>query len=110
MQAHAKDHENIYKYYDTNKPRLQTYTQMAEVMLNSVRAGKLTVGILYGHPGVFVNPSHRAIYIARSEGYFAKMLPGISAEDCLYADLGIDPATTGCSMFEASLLIQDKHL
>ena len=30
------------------------------------------------------------------------MEPGISAEDCLYADLGIDPGTYGCAHFEAS--------
>lgn len=96
IQAHAKKYENLHQYYDTEKLRLDTYTQMAEVMLNSTRAGRLTVGVLYGHPGVFVNPSHRAIYIARQEGYEAKMLPGVSAEDCLYADLGVDPSTTGC--------------
>jgi uncharacterized protein YabN with tetrapyrrole methylase and pyrophosphatase domain len=30
------------------------------------------------------------------------MEPGISAEDCLYADLGIDPGTRGCIHYEAS--------
>jgi hypothetical protein len=30
------------------------------------------------------------------------MEPGISAEDCLYADLGIDPGKVGCQHFEAS--------
>ena len=30
------------------------------------------------------------------------MEPGISAADCLYADLGIDPGKYGCQQFEAS--------
>lgn len=30
------------------------------------------------------------------------MEPGVSAEDCLYADLGIDPGTFGCQHYEAS--------
>ncbi|MFK9297939.1 hypothetical protein ACJEJR_24330, partial [Escherichia coli] len=30
------------------------------------------------------------------------MEPGISAEDCLYADLGIDPGIVGCQHFEAT--------
>ena len=46
----------------------------------------------YGHPGVFVTPSHEAIRRAREEGFPARMLPAISAEDCLFADLGVDPA------------------
>jgi hypothetical protein len=30
------------------------------------------------------------------------MLPGISTEDCLVADLGIDPASSGCQSYEAT--------
>ena len=40
--------------------------------------------------------------VARGEGYRAVMEPGISSEDCLYADLGIDPGTYGCQHFETS--------
>jgi hypothetical protein len=63
-----------------------------KVMLRYVRAGHNVIGIFYGHPGVFVSPAHRAIAIAREEGFKAKMLLGISAEDVLFTDLGVDPA------------------
>jgi hypothetical protein len=43
-----------------------------------------------------------AIRKARAEGYSAIMLPGVSAEDCLFADLGIDPAESGCQSYEAT--------
>jgi hypothetical protein len=43
--------------------------------------------------------------VARAEGFEAQMEPGISAEDCLYADLGIDPGRFGCQHFEASQLL-----
>jgi hypothetical protein len=33
------------------------------------------------------------------------MQPGVSAEDNLYADLGIDPAKHGCQMYEATHLL-----
>jgi hypothetical protein len=33
------------------------------------------------------------------------MEPGISAEDCLYADLGIDPGRFGCQHYQASQLL-----
>lgn len=80
-------------------------------MLREVRNGLDVVGAFYGHPGVFVNPSHRALAIAKSEGYRAKMLPGVSAEDCLFADLGIDPANPGCLTYEASdFLLREKPL
>ena len=36
------------------------------------------------------------------------MLPGISAEDCLFADLGIDPVETGCQTFGANAFLLGK--
>jgi len=88
--------------YQEGKPRLETYRQMVEAMLTEVRAGKRVCGAFYGHPGVFAWPPHKAIEIARQEGLSAHMEPGISAADCLYADLGIDPGKVGCQHFETS--------
>nr|6QZY_A Chain A, Peptide N-methyltransferase [Omphalotus olearius] len=100
---------DLYQYYDNGKSRLNTYTQMSELMVREVRKGLDVVGVFYGHPGVFVNPSHRALAIAKSEGYRARMLPGVSAEDCLFADLCIDPSNPGCLTYEASdFLIRDR--
>ncbi|RXW25182.1 hypothetical protein EST38_g698 [Candolleomyces aberdarensis] len=80
-------------------------------MVRKVRSGQDVVGLFYGHPSVFVHPSHRAIKIAREEGYHAKMLPGISAEDWLFADLGIDPSVNGTTTYEATnLLTRDRPL
>jgi hypothetical protein len=102
---------DLYPLYDDDKPRHKTYTQMTEVMLRKVRQGHNVVGVFYGHPGVFVNPSHRAIAIARDEGFEAFMLPGISTEDLLYADLGIDPSRPGCQTVEATdLLLRERPL
>jgi hypothetical protein len=39
------------------------------------------------------------------------MLPGVSAEDCLFADLGLDPAPHGCQSFEATdFLLSDRRI
>jgi len=84
---------------------------MCEVMLKAVRAGHDVLGVFYGHPGVFVSPSHRAIAVARQEGYKARMLPGISAEDYMFADLEFDPSLYGCQTCEATeILLRDKPL
>ena len=45
---------------------------------------------------------------ARAEGFNARMLPGISAEDCLFANLGADPGTHGCQSFEATSFLLRK--
>jgi precorrin-3B methylase len=96
------DVRSLQSYYHEGKSRLQSYREMVDVMLAEVRAGKRVCAALYGHPGVFAWPAHRAVALARSEGYPAWMEPGISAADCLYADLGIDPGKCGCQHFEAS--------
>ena len=75
---------------------------MIDAILEPVRTGRRVCAAFYGHPGVFVYPSHRAIERARSEGFEARMLPAISAEDCLFADLGVDPAACGCQSYEAT--------
>ncbi|HYW72188.1 MAG TPA: SAM-dependent methyltransferase [Pyrinomonadaceae bacterium] len=104
------DAYDLYVLYDDTKPRFNTYMQMSEAMLHYVRQGERVVGVYYGHPGVFVLSTHRAIAIARREGYYAVMKPGISALDCLCADLGIDPAYPGMQTFEASELLLRKRV
>lgn len=93
---------SLQQYYSEGKSRKITYQEMIEALLEPVRQNKKVVAVFYGHPGVFVNPSHKAIKKAHDEGYQAHMLPGISAEDCLYADLGIDPGKYGCQHYETS--------
>jgi len=88
--------------YRPGKHRWETYAEMTEVMLADVRRGLNVCGVYYGHPGVFAIPTHQAVHQARREGYHARMLPGVSAEDCLFADLGVDPGMVGCQSFEAT--------
>lgn len=93
---------SLQSFYAEGKSRRDTYREMTEAILDEVRAGKKVCGAFYGHPGVFALPPHVTIRRAREEGYRAHMEPGVSAEDCLYADLGIDPGRSGCAHFEAS--------
>jgi hypothetical protein len=101
----ARMNPNVHSFqrlYREGKPRGDTYREMVDAMLTEVRAGKRVCGAFYGHPGVFALPPHKAIALARAEGYRAHMEPGVSAEDCLYADLGFDPGRYGCQHYEAS--------
>lgn len=88
--------------YVVGRPRIETYVEIRERILAPVRQGRRVCAVFYGHPGVFVHPSHAAIEQARREGFPARMLPGISAEDCLFADLELDPLERGCQSFEAT--------
>lgn len=94
--------ESLEDAYADGRLRTESYREMVSRILAPVRAGSRVCVAFYGHPGIFVHPSHEAIRQARAEGFPARMLPGISAEDCLFADLGLDPATAGCRSYEAT--------
>lgn len=111
IQEHAKKSIDLYNLYGNGKPRRDTYTQMAEKLLESLRDGKYVVGVFYGHPGIFVSPAHRALQIAWLEGFDAQMLPGVSAIDCMSADLSVDPSRPGLQILEATdLLLRERTL
>ncbi|MCR8997435.1 SAM-dependent methyltransferase [Brevibacillus laterosporus] len=111
IKENSKHSIDLYQFYGNEKQRINTYNEMVDEILSHVRSGKDTCAVFYGHPGIFVHPSHKAISIARSEGYKAAMLPGISALDCLCADLGVDPSVTGMQTVEATdLLLRNRRL
>jgi uncharacterized protein YabN with tetrapyrrole methylase and pyrophosphatase domain len=99
MNPNVRSFQTLYR---EGKSRADTYREMIDALLTEVRAGKQVCGAFYGHPGVFALPPHKAIALARAEGYEAHMEPGVSAEDCLYADLGFDPGRYGCQHYEAN--------
>jgi len=109
LQELHDDVRSLQYLYGEHKQRKITYREMVEVMMDEVRKGKNVVAAFYGHPGVFAWSTHRVIKVAREEGYHAHMEPGISAEDCLFADLGIDPGRYGCQNFETSQLMFYEH-
>jgi hypothetical protein len=96
--------------YAEGKPRMQSYLEMSKRIISAVRAGDRVCAAFYGHPGVFVNASHYSIDCLRREGYDCRMLPAVSAEDCLFADLGVNPGDYGISSFEATDFLASRRL
>jgi hypothetical protein len=99
--------ESLARFYGKGKLRRKSYQEMVEHALTFVRAGRRTCLVFYGHPGVLCRPGHEAIRQAKAEGYPARMLPALSAVDCLFADLGLDPGTCGCQWYEATDFLEN---
>ena len=91
--------------YEPSRPRRETYEAMVEEMLTLVRAGRRVCTAFYGHPGIFVYPGQETVRRATAEGIDVRLLPGISSLDCLWSDLGIDPAAAGCQIYHATDLV-----
>jgi Tetrapyrrole (Corrin/Porphyrin) Methylases len=102
---------DLYVLYEEGKIRYTTYMQMSEAQLYWVRKGLNVVVVFYGHPGIFVLSTHRAIKLARREGHKAIMKAGVCALDTLCADLGVDPCHPGLQTGEATdCLIRQRKL
>ncbi len=110
IHEHARRTEDLAQLHEVDVPRLQAYRAMSERLVDHASDGLLVVGVFYGHPGVFTSASHWAVAAARDKGISARMLPAVSAEDCLFADLGIDPGDGACQSFEATdMLIRGRE-
>jgi uncharacterized protein YabN with tetrapyrrole methylase and pyrophosphatase domain len=99
-QAHS-----LAGFYQLGRPRYEIYAAVIEEILSFVRKGADLCVAFYGHPGFYAVAGHEAIRLARLEGFKARMLPGISCEDRLFADLGIDPGASGCQTYEATAFL-----
>lgn len=102
IQKNNPHAESLDKLYTQHPLRRYCYRLITDYILESLRKNRHVCVVMYGHPAVFAQPALDAVIQAKQEGYDAKILPGVSAEDCLFADLLIDPGTTGCQSYEAT--------
>ena len=94
--------ESLEDLYRPDRPFGEVYEDVVASILEHVRKPQHVCAVFYGHPSVFDRTSHDAVARARAEGFPARILPGITAEDCLYVDLEIDPGATGMQSFDAT--------
>jgi Tetrapyrrole (Corrin/Porphyrin) Methylases len=101
--------ESLDRFYELGAIRRTVYIAMVDEILTWVRRGLNVCVVFYGHPGILVLASRESMRLARLEGFEAKMLPAISALDCLLADLAID-IQCGWQSYEATrfLLYQSR--
>ena len=57
-----------------------------------------------GHPWVAEPVSRELTRRARDAGHRVEVVPAVSATDCLYADLSLDPGVDGCQLETAARL------
>jgi uncharacterized protein YabN with tetrapyrrole methylase and pyrophosphatase domain len=94
--------ETLSDLYRPGVERSQTYEEMVRRILDAVHSELCVCVVSYGHPGVAAYPLHESVRRARAGGFAAEMLAAVSAEDCLFADLGVDPINGGCRNYEAT--------
>lgn len=102
IQNQNHNTESLDSLYGATSLRAEAYQLVTDYVLKHLYQKKHVCFVLYGHPSVFSKPGLETAKKAQQEGYYAKILPAISAEACLFADLLIDPGSAGCQSFEAT--------
>lgn len=103
--------QSLAPMYAVDKNRWETYAEIVDELVEAVSGGLRVCAVSYGHPGVFAYPFRESIRRVRAKGLAAEILPGISAEDCLFADLEVDPGESGCQSYEATdFLVRGRRI
>lgn len=98
--------EIYFQYSDRNK----SYQAISEAILSKLDEHDFISVVFYGHPTVFAEPGLQAIKKAKSRGIETLILPAISAQDCLFADLEIDPGKLGYTSIEVTEFLTKKRI
>lgn len=109
IKANNPNAESLDPLYTKHRLRIDCYQGITDYILKTLKEGLHLCVVLYGHPTVFAKPALDAAIQASEEGFDVRVLPGISAEDCLFADLMIDPGRYGCQSFETTDLLVHRR-
>lgn len=99
--------------YNEEEVRSNTYQRIADRVLEGAlgeHSGPVTFAT-YGHPMLFVDSSRILMEEAPSRDLDVEVMPGTSALDCLYTDIGLDPAINGLQIYDATdILVREADL
>ena len=65
LESLNRSARSLTSLYRAGVPRRRIYEEMVDEILGPVRDGKRVCAVFYGHPGVYVEPSHEAVRRAR---------------------------------------------
>lgn len=93
---------SLHDCYREGEPGLDASHAMAERIVAPLAEDLDVCAAFSGHPGIGMHTGHEALRRAREMGIPARMLPAVSCEDCLVAEVGVDPGRTGRMLYEAT--------
>lgn len=111
IQRVAKDAESLEPIYYGSQKRIDAYHQITTHIVNEYYKVKTLCVVFYGHPSVFAESALNAVKQIKAQNGRAMLLPAVSAMDCLFSDLQIDPGVQGCLAIDATeLLIYERSV
>jgi uroporphyrin-III C-methyltransferase len=102
LAQHCASVVDLMPLYEEGADRLATYKRIAATVLDAALDRAPVTMAVYGHPLVLSVPSEILLRLGPELGMTVRVLPAVSALDCLLADLGVDLVATGLQMHEAT--------
>jgi uncharacterized protein YabN with tetrapyrrole methylase and pyrophosphatase domain len=93
---------SLHDCYRPGEAGIDASHRMVERILEPLTERLSVCAAFSGNPAIAMHTTHAAVARARALGFRARMFPAVSFEDCLVADLGIDPGQMGRMMYEAT--------
>jgi uncharacterized protein YabN with tetrapyrrole methylase and pyrophosphatase domain len=100
---------SLRKYFRSGRNCVDCCNTAADHIIAAVRRRLKVCAAFSGHPSICLHPSHESLRRARLEGFSTKVLPAVSALDCMFADLEIDPLECGYQIADASAFLVYGH-
>jgi uncharacterized protein YabN with tetrapyrrole methylase and pyrophosphatase domain len=96
---------SLRKYIKPGRPSAESCNAMVAPIIAAVRRRLNVCAAFSGHPSLCLYPSHEAVRRANAEGFPAKILPALSALDCMFADLAVNPIQYGYRVLDATAFL-----
>jgi precorrin-6B methylase 1 len=101
--------EDLFQLYRDGRDRDQIYQDISRAIMGSVERFSDVCVAFYGHPTLLVTPLQTILPELRHSGVRVTILPGVSAEDWLFASIGLDPSERGWQSYEATEFLIHRH-
>jgi len=99
---------NLAGYHAHGRSHRRTYDAIAAALTRGATRRPPVAFAVFGHPLVYVSLANWLL--ARPpRGLRVKALPAVSALDCLFVDLHLNPADAGLQMFDANQLLLKRR-
>lgn len=93
---------SLHPCYRKGESGVDASLRMVEEVLAALREVESVCAAFSGHPMLCMHTTRELVRRGRREGHRVQVLPGLSFEDCLVADLGVDPGQTGRALYDAT--------
>lgn len=111
IKREAKYSASLEPIYFDHPKRIDAYQAITNFIVNEYTKVSNLCVVFYGHPTVFADSALKAVQEIQNNAGHAVILPAVSAQDCLFSDLQIDPGDKGCFSIEATeLLIYERSI